>query len=661
MTAYISPAPPEAADVVEALTRLDGDAVVTFDGVGTVTSATASAADVFGTDLVGRPITDVWPAETVAHVLAGEVVPEAVEICEDGRRTTQGAPLRSADGRVVGGLVRGRRVNTELPTYGYPEASEQGLRVFRASAVPTCITDADGRHLAVNDAFCELLGRTEAELLASGIDATSPPEEAEGNHAHLEMLRSSRTSHVRTKKLLRADGTIIWGEVCATPVVVPETGAIELIVQVRDVTQSVLDREELLEQRLRLDASQEAGRVGTWEIDFVSGRPTWSRHAFLVHLLEPSDRTPPLEETLARVHEDDRAALVGVTTPRDGAYDFEVDFRLIGDDGDVRVLRTRGRHTPSADGGPGVLRGTTLDVTEEVTRIRALEKAEERLRRAFDTSLLGIAVIDADGIALQVNEALSRMLGQPQEQLIGGSSVALTHPDDRAEQTRAVRRVLTGEADSFVLQTRYRHASGQYVWVEVAGAPMDAACEEFVVQVRDVTESRRQRQKLQFLADHDPLTGVLNRRAFDREVVSHLGRVLGGPHQDAGALLVLDLDNFKQQNDAFGHAFGDALLVAVAGAIRAQVGPGDSVARIGGDEFAVLLTRASGSEAAETAKQVLDAIGRAVDDLPGDPDAPVGASLGMAIPHADDGLDTLLQRADARMYAMKSSRSPKPD
>jgi diguanylate cyclase (GGDEF)-like protein len=169
----------------------------------------------------------------------------------------------------------------------------------------------------------------------------------------------------------------------------------------------------------------------------------------------------------------------------------------------------------------------------------------------------------------------------------------------------------------------------------------------------DLTDRRRLEDRLRHLADHDDLTGLINRRRFQEELERHLAQ--GRRYGMSGALLVLDLDGFKAVNDNHGHNAGDRVLRDVADALRARLRESDIVARLGGDEFAVLLPRESG----EAAQQVCQALERAI---PAEVSAPGGrrikASVGFApFEEGVRSIDEVFSAADASMYATKAGRS----
>jgi diguanylate cyclase (GGDEF)-like protein len=177
----------------------------------------------------------------------------------------------------------------------------------------------------------------------------------------------------------------------------------------------------------------------------------------------------------------------------------------------------------------------------------------------------------------------------------------------------------------------------------------------FIAQVQDITERRRNEHLLAHLADHDPLTGLFNRRGFERELASHLARV--ARYGATGALLMLDLDNFKGFNDTHGHNAGDKLIVKIARALKSRLRESDAVARMGGDEFAVLLPGGDDPATQNVAAALLRTVrGLTVASATGRSNC-VTASIGIA--RFDDSArpiaeETMVQ-ADRAMYIAKKA------
>ena len=209
-----------------------------------------------------------------------------------------------------------------------------------------------------------------------------------------------------------------------------------------------------------------------------------------------------------------------------------------------------------------------------------------------------MALTSPDFRFLRVNRALCQITGYTPAQLEGLPVASITHPDDLKADWEARGAMLEGELSSHRAERRYLHASGSAVWVAINSTLVrdaDGKPLHFLSQMQDITERRRHEAELRHMADHDPLTGLLNRRSFERELERHVAYVERyGPK---GAAIVLDLDHFKTINDTLGHSAGDELIVRVAHALRSRLRESDVLARLGGDEFAILLPEATPEEA----------------------------------------------------------------
>ena len=233
----------------------------------------------------------------------------------------------------------------------------------------------------------------------------------------------------------------------------------------------------------------------------------------------------------------------------------------------------------------------------------------------------------------------------------------MIHPDDRDQYQAPLQAVLAGEVRELRDEIRFLRADGSEITVAVRATPVrdrDGEPLYLVCHLQDVTEERRQEAHLRHLANHDPLTGLVNRRRFEEDVDRAVAE--GRRYEPAGALLVVDLDNFKYVNDTYGHAAGDRLLVAVAQAMRARLRDSDIIGRLGGDEFGVILPRATAEEARSTAADLLTAIRNdACVDVVGR-SIRISASVGVS-PISGEGLtaEQLLAEADVAMYDAKEA------
>ena len=291
------------------------------------------------------------------------------------------------------------------------------------------------------------------------------------------------------------------------------------------------------------------------------------------------------------------------------------------------------------------------DLTEQKATETRLRLAEDHFRSTFEQAPIGMALLGLDGCLERVNAAFSAITGRPEEALVGAAMVSVLDRENGAALPSRIRRLCAGEHDWRGREIRYRDAEGRQVWVSESAALVrdaDGQPRHILLQVEDIGARREYGEKLEFAANHDSLTLLLNRRAFERVLAHHVELV--GRYGAEGALVMLDLDGFKYINDTLGHKAGDDLLLSVSVALGARLRETDSLARLGGDEFGVLLPRADRHEAEVAATALLHAI-REVG-------APglrrVSASAGVALfGDLDTTADEMLVRVDLAMYEAK--------
>lgn len=285
---------------------------------------------------------------------------------------------------------------------------------------------------------------------------------------------------------------------------------------------------------------------------------------------------------------------------------------------------------------------------------RAAEEDRRRYRQLFESAPDGLLLVDAAGTIVQANPAAAAMFGWSTSEMTGRPVDALVSQHLRAGHERSRARFLAepqargmGRGGSLTAQRR----DGESFPVEVALVPQEFGDRRTTLCiVRDVTERQQLEQSLMRQALQDALTDLPNRRYFHDSV----GKALAHAARHGGtlALMFIDLDNFKQINDTLGHSHGDELLRQVAQRLCKILRAGDLLARMGGDEFALLLTGAQAEDAAAVAGKVLRMLesdfhhaGRTMK---------IGASVGITMYPADGhGVEELLSHADIAMYRAK--------
>jgi diguanylate cyclase (GGDEF)-like protein/PAS domain S-box-containing protein len=294
------------------------------------------------------------------------------------------------------------------------------------------------------------------------------------------------------------------------------------------------------------------------------------------------------------------------------------------------------------------------DITPHRRAMDALSEAEERFRGAFERAPIGMALIDVSTGFTRVNEALCQVTGYDPEQLEGIGLEQIMHPDEVAEFVHDIARLADGERKLYAAERRLLSASGHPVWValQVSSVPgPDGQPVRLLAQVQDITDRKRYEDRLQDLADHDSLTGLLNRHSFARELESHASLVAG--YGAEGALLMLDLDHFKYVNDTLGHQAGDEIIARVSALLAARLRESDVIARLGGDEFAILLPKADAKSAAHVASDLVRVLTENPIIVSGVKPRAITASVGVASFEPQLSGEDVLVNADLAMYDAK--------
>jgi len=293
---------------------------------------------------------------------------------------------------------------------------------------------------------------------------------------------------------------------------------------------------------------------------------------------------------------------------------------------------------------------------EEKRRVeeQGAQDVQSRFESAFTSAPIGMALIDMAGRWLQVNDALCRITGHTRDEFKATTLRAITHPDDVDLDADSVRELMAGRIPSFQVEKRCRHAWGHYFWVllTVSLVRNDRGKPLYVVsQIQDISERKELAARQEYLLDHDFLTGLFNRKRFQQELAHEAERA--SRFGVNGAVLMIDLDNFKDVNDAFGHKAGDDLLKGVAGALRHRMRRTDVVARVGGDEFAMLLPETDADQAQIVANGIVKTLGRQVAVL-GERSIHLTASVGVAL-FGDLRASEVMEFADLAMYEAKQA------
>ncbi len=297
----------------------------------------------------------------------------------------------------------------------------------------------------------------------------------------------------------------------------------------------------------------------------------------------------------------------------------------------------------------GGLVANVRDITDLRAAEDALAESEARFRGHFEHTGVGQVIADLEGHFVEVNRTMCTLTGYTAEELAGLTTLDLTHPDDRPGTEEQLYRLGAGELDSYTVEKRYVRKDGAVRHVVITASLLrdgDGRPESVAAVVHDVTDRRLVEEQVAEMALRDALTGLPNRALLLDRLAQALDR-----RGSNVAVLFVDLDQFKLINDSYGHDAGDQLLCEVAARLTAMMRRGDTVGRLGGDEFLIVSDDVTVDQAERLADRVRRALRAPIDlDLG---QVFVTASIGIAVSGPGDEPERLLRDADAAMYRAK--------
>ena len=291
------------------------------------------------------------------------------------------------------------------------------------------------------------------------------------------------------------------------------------------------------------------------------------------------------------VHPEDKSFFdSSVAASRASLLPCDRQYRIVLRSGEVKWVQDSARFSQN-ENGDIIVDGVALDISDRKEAESALRQSEQRFRSLIENATDITIIIDGEGIFRYISPSVKRILGYAPHQAIGRNALEIVHPDDCATIAQTLNKVIENPKRSqSPVEYRVRHRNGYWCYVEAVATNLlyDPAVKGIVINCHDITQRKLAEEKLLHDAFHDALTGLPNRSLFtDR--LEHALRRAKRRKDYLFAVLFLDLDRFKVVNDSLGHAIGGQLLVAIARRLEACLRAGDTVARIGGDEFVLLL------------------------------------------------------------------------
>jgi len=406
---------------------------------------------------------------------------------------------------------------------------------------------------------------------------------------------------------------------------------------------------DIAEAQDSLARAQGLAHIGNWEWRTGNEHAWWSEEEYRIFGVEKNVDVHgvPASQYLDRIHPDDREFVVKTIT--DKCSEFE--YRIQRSDGSVRWIHAKNEVEFDADGQVSRCFGIDQDITERKLSEKRLLLAQQ----VFNTTTEGIMVADVDLKIISVNPAFTKITGYEEEDVIGKpSNILKSGKHDRLFYQQMWHDLTTKNSWAGEIWNRNKNGEIYPSWLSIAlMRDEQGKVEQYVSVCSDITKHKEAEKLIEFQANYDALTKLPNRNLFNDRLA--LALAVAQRDKRCLALLFLDLDKFKWVNDTFGHRAGDALLQEVANRLTSVLRESDSVSRMGGDEFTIILNDLEqGLDAEIIAEKILAQL--AEPFFLDSNELVITGSIGITI-YPDDGKDieTLYRHADDAMYAAKEA------
>ncbi|MBI5437648.1 MAG: PAS domain S-box protein [Nitrosomonadales bacterium] len=581
-----------------AITESTAYAIVTANIEGNIVGWNAGAERTFGytrAEVLGQPLTVLMPQRYherhtggMGRARGGGHVSSRVVELHGLSKTGTEFPLELSlsewditDGRFFTGIIRDISERKQ--------AEENLQRFFNLVPDMACIASTEGHFLKINPMWQATLGYTEQEMLATPFMEFIHPDDREATRRQVSQTLADKPILMFTNRYRCKDGSYKWLEWRATPAI---NGKTLLFALARDTTERRAIESKLIESEARYKRITEGLTDYQYTVRIENGRAVETRQNpgcvtvtgytaeefaadpyLWIQMVAPDDRE--------RVREQVQQILAGKDVP-------PIEHKIIRKDGETRWVSDTTILLRGASGKLLSYDGVISDITERKRVESALGQSEARYRSLVNNSPMCINEIDLEGRIASMNKAGLLMMGVKHESEVRGLSyLDAVCAADRERIGDLLARAYAGETSYFEFKT-----SGPSEWVfKSCFVPIwgkDGNIEKLMGITEDITERKQVEDNIRSLAFYDALTQLPNRRMLN----DRIGQAMAASKRTGlyGALMFLDLDNFKPLNDTYGHEVGDLLLAEVARRLTGCVREMDTVARFGGDEFVVMFT-----------------------------------------------------------------------
>ncbi|GAB4507505.1 MAG: hypothetical protein Tsb0026_03240 [Sulfuricaulis sp.] len=536
------------------------------------------------------------------------------------------------------------------------EAETRYRDLFEGVPVGLCRITSEGRFLEANPALVRIAGCPDLETLLSrnASDFLVDGEERPRWRELMEAGKEIRDVESRGRKL---DGTPMWIRIHARAVRNDRGKVLYYEGVVKDVTETKRSEEEIRQNDTRFQLIARAINDVIWDWDLAQDTLWWNENFKKMFGYQKGEIEPGSESWIKRIHPEDKDGVVSSVHEviDHGGRFWEREYRFRRRDGSYAHIFDRGYVIRDGQGKPLRMVGAMMDFTERRRAEQALRDSETHLRAIIDTEPECVKLMDANGKLLQMNAAgLAMIEADSAAEVIGRPVLGIVVASYREGFRAFSDSVIRGNKATFEFEIV--GLKGTHRWLESHAVPLKSPTDGsplLLSVTRDITERKRTEERLSFLAHYDSLTGLPNRTLFSDRLQQAM--IEANRHDRLVGVLFLDLDRFKNINDSLGHDVGDMLLKGVAERLNGAVRKGDTVARLSGDEFTLVLAdMAHVDDAVRVAHKILEIFEQPFRIL--DRELHVTASLGITLyPFDDRDINGLLRNADVAMYRAKEA------
>lgn len=525
--------------------------------------------------------------------------------------------------------------------------------VFNNVQDPLFVKDEECRLLLVNDAFCSIFELNRNEIIGKTLAEKVPLDERD-HFLSIDKKVLTDGKEILCEETLTTNGKETKTILTRKSRFVGPKGNYFLVGIIHDISERKKTERIIIEKEERLSLALLYNKIGIWEYNPQTQELIWDESMYSLYNIDRGNFSRNVNAWEESVHPDDiKKVRQELQESLAGKTPFDTEFRIVWSNGEVRHIKAVAKLFYDEDGAPVRLLGINTDVTEH----HEVERKLKLSASVFTHAREGIVITDASATIIEVNDTFSLITGYTREEVLGENPRILRSGRHPQEFYTAMWSTLLEEG-SWKGEVWNRRKSGRiYAELLTISAVKDNAgqTQNYVALFNDITKLKDFQHQLEHIANHDTLTNLPNRVLLADRLTQAIAQCRR--RKRALAVAFLDLDGFKVINDAYGHSAGDELLIALSQRMQKALREGDTLARIGGDEFVAVI---ADIENPEDSHPVLERLLEVTTEpvIIGSATVRVTASIGVAL-YPPDGTDAdqLIRNADKAMYVAKQGKN----